>query len=71
MLDLSLTSKYLGLDFKQGLHGIFFHQRSFSTSLLTKFGMLNYNPFNIPLVESLKLQLDMNPPHTTKAWLVN
>ncbi len=69
MLDLSLTSRYLGLEFKQGPHGIFLHQRSFSTSLLTKFGMLNYNPFNIPLVESLKLQLDMNPP--TKAWLVN
>jgi hypothetical protein len=62
MLDLGLISRYLGLEFKQGFHGIFLNQRSFSTSLLTKFGMLNYNPSNIPLVEILKLQLDMNSP---------
>jgi hypothetical protein len=55
MLDLGLISRYLGLEFKQGPHGISHNQRSFSTSLFTKFGMLNYNPSNIPLVEILKL----------------
>jgi len=55
MLDLSLISRYLGLEFKQGPHGIFHNQRSFSTSPLIKFGILNYNPYSIPLVEILKL----------------
>jgi len=62
MLDLGLISRYLRLEFKHGLHGIFHNQRSFSTSLFTKFGMLNNNPSNIPLVEILKLQLDMTSP---------
>jgi hypothetical protein len=62
MLNLGLTSKYLGLEFKQRPHVIFLHQRLFNESLPNKFGMLNYNPSNIPLVESLKLQLDMNFP---------
>ncbi len=41
---------------------IFMTQKNYTIKMFEQFGMSNYNPSFIPMVEKIKLQIDMNSP---------
>ena len=55
MTYLSLTKKFLGLQFSWLPDGILLHQTAYVLSLLAEFGLADCNPCKTPLQSSLKL----------------
>jgi hypothetical protein len=55
MSDLVPLSYYLGIEVKQGAHGIGLSQSSYAMKLLEKAGMESYNPCATPMENKLKL----------------
>ena len=55
MSDLGLLSYYLGIEVKQGEHGITLCQSGYTTKILESVGMTNCNPCATPMEARLKL----------------
>jgi hypothetical protein len=55
MSDLGPLSYYLGIEVKQGTHGIEVSQSSYTIKLLEKAGMGSCNPYATPMEAKLKL----------------
>jgi hypothetical protein len=59
MIDLGLTTRYLGLELKQGIKGILAYQRAYIHSFLKKSGMKGCNVVSTPLQNNLKLNKEI------------
>lgn len=62
VLNLNDMSHYLIIEFVYLEERIFMTQKNYTIKMLEQFGMSNYNPSFIPMVEKTKLQIDMNSP---------
>jgi hypothetical protein len=62
MMNPSDMSYYLIIEFLYLEKIIFMTQKNCTIRMLEQFGMSNYNPSFTPMVENIKLQIDMDSP---------
>jgi hypothetical protein len=54
MKEVGMMHYFLGLEVWQRIDEIFLSQGKYTTQILKKFGMLNYNPMATPMVKNMK-----------------
>jgi hypothetical protein len=60
MMDLGQLGRYLSVNFYFTKEGVFLSQRPYVKDMLQTFGMADYNPTKVPMVENTQLEIDMN-----------